>query len=96
MFAYRITVPLTCSLNPATFSTLLQIQRYGFGDPKHKADTAIARFFCVRNTARPLWAGRVGDLRVCRLLVAGSPTCTVRSPCLATGRAEIDRYTRGY
>lgn len=27
MFAYRITVPLTCSLNPATFSSSLQIQR---------------------------------------------------------------------
>lgn len=36
----------------------------GIGVLNSKADTPPPeRFFCVRSTARPLWAGRVGSLR---------------------------------
>ncbi|WP_433741551.1 hypothetical protein [Pseudomonas putida] len=42
------------AVNPAT----------GIGVLNSKADTPpIARFFCVRSTAMPLWAGRVGSIR---------------------------------
>ncbi|MEK2610606.1 hypothetical protein WLF18_15970 [Pseudomonas shirazensis] len=36
----------------------------GIGVLNSKADTPpLARFFCVRSTAMPLWAGRVGSIR---------------------------------
>lgn len=36
----------------------------GIGVLNSKADTPpLARFFCVRNTVMPLWAGRVGSIR---------------------------------
>ena len=96
MFAYRITVPLTCSLNPATFSTSLQIQRHGFGDPNTNGGHRLRAVFlcpqhgkafmggpCGRPSGLPVTFGRFANLH-------GSLTL------FGDRGAETDRYKRGY
>lgn len=54
---------------------------FGFGDPRYECEGRL--LICRRRRNRKtavLWRLRAGDLRVCRLLVPGSPTCAQLPP----------------
>ena len=53
----------------------------GIGVPNDQADTPPSkRFFCVRNMASPLWAGRVGLRKQRRNLIPVRQPARFRSP----------------
>ena len=70
----------------------------GFGDPFNECKSCLLSFACSFAPAKSLsWRLCAGDLRVCRLLVSGSPTRVQLSPSrLATSWWSFRPTKRGF